>query len=52
MFLGKVENIVGKGQNDGFQHFLLFPQVFKLCGKGLTHSNTMTPFDAPGKQAF
>ena len=23
-----------------------------LCGKGLTHSHTMTTFDAPGKQAF
>ena len=23
-----------------------------LFGKGLTHSHTMTPFDAPGKQAF
>ena len=23
-----------------------------LCGKGLTHSHTMAPFDAPGKQAF
>ena len=23
-----------------------------LCGNVLTHSHTMTPFDAPGKQAF
>ena len=23
-----------------------------LSGKGLTHSHTTTPFDAPGKQAF
>ena len=23
-----------------------------LYGKELTHSHTMTPFDAPGKQAF
>ena len=23
--LGKVENIVGKGENAGYQHFLLFP---------------------------
>ena len=23
--LGRVENIVGKGENAGFQHFLLFP---------------------------
>ena len=27
--LGTVENIVGKGENAGFQHFLLFPQCFK-----------------------
>ena len=24
-----VENIVGKGQNAGYQHFLLFPQHFQ-----------------------
>ena len=24
----RVENIVGKGQNAGYQHFLLFPQCF------------------------
>ena len=28
-FLGWVENIVGKGENDGYQHFLLFPQCFQ-----------------------
>ena len=27
--LGKVENIVGKGENAGYQHFLLFPQHFQ-----------------------
>ena len=26
--LNRVENIVGKGENAGYQHFLLFPQVF------------------------
>ena len=26
--LGRVENIVGKGENPGDQHFLLFPQMF------------------------
>ena len=26
--MGRVENIVGKGQNAGYQHFLLFPQCF------------------------
>ena len=32
-FKVKVENIVGKGENAGFQHFLLFPQYFQglLC---------------------
>ena len=25
----KVENIVGKGENAGFQHFLFFPQYFQ-----------------------
>ena len=25
----RVENIVGKGENDGYQHFLLFPQCFE-----------------------
>ena len=24
----RVENIVGKGENAGYQHFLLFPQCF------------------------
>ena len=27
--LEKVENIVGKGENAGHQHFLLFPQCFQ-----------------------
>ena len=26
---GKVENIVGKGENAGYQHFLLLPQFFQ-----------------------
>ena len=41
----RIENIVGKEENAGYQHFLLFPNVFKgffppvrqkssLCGKG------------------
>ena len=25
----RVENIVGKGENAGYQHFLLFPQGFQ-----------------------
>ena len=28
-FLGLVENIVGKEENAGYQHFLLFPQCFQ-----------------------
>ena len=42
---GKVENIVGKGENAGHQHFLLFPQSFSkafslwgLCSKGLRYN--------------
>ena len=27
--LGRVENIAGKGENAGYQHFLLFPQCFQ-----------------------
>ena len=27
--LGRVENIVGKGENAGYQHFLPFPQCFQ-----------------------
>ena len=47
----RVENTVGKGENAGYQHFLLFPQCFPKLSP-LTHSHTMTPFDAPEKQAF
>ena len=44
--MGRMENIVGNGENVGYQHFLLFPQYFQklsfpevlkgLCGKELT----------------
>ena len=27
--LNRTENIVGKGENAGYQHFLLFPQCFQ-----------------------
>ena len=27
--LGRIENIVEKRENDGYQHFLLFPQYFQ-----------------------
>ena len=34
--LGRLENIVGKGENAGYQHFLLFPKCFqKACSLGL-----------------
>ena len=49
--LKRVENIVGKGENAGYQHFHLFPQCFQkaslfpqcfhksgLCGKGLKYN--------------
>ena len=26
---GRIENIMGKGENAGYQHFLLFPQCFQ-----------------------
>ena len=28
-FFDRVKNIVGKGENAGYQHFLLFPKCFK-----------------------
>ena len=45
---------MGTRQNDSHQHFLLFPQCFQIYLRQcrLTHSHTMTPFDAPWKQAF
>ena len=46
----RVENIVGKGENAGYQHFSPFPTMFskgfilgfvkRLCGKGLIMSLT------------
>ena len=30
-FFEKVENVVGKGENAGYQHFLLFPQCLLLA---------------------
>ena len=29
LLLGRIESIVGKGENAGYQHFLLFPQCFQ-----------------------
>ena len=31
LFFGWAENIVGKGENAAFQHFLLFPQCFQTA---------------------
>ena len=54
--LGRVGNIVGKGENAGNQHFLLFLQCFQrllcqghlkpaLCDKGLMHyGDRLSPF--------
>ena len=30
---GRVENIVGKGENAGYQHFILFSQCFLVIKK-------------------
>ena len=35
--LRRVENILGKGENAGYQHFLLFPQCFRK----LSHSGSL-----------
>ena len=52
-FSEKVENIVGKGENNGYQHFSPFPTMFSkafvrwgrlksgLCGKRLKHEKKM-----------
>ena len=33
----RVENIVGKGENAGYQHFLLFPQYFQKASDSFSH---------------
>ena len=52
---GRVRDIVGKGGNAGYQHFLLFPHCFfkrllfqgvkirDLCGKVLTNTSSWLP---------
>ena len=45
--INRGENILGKGENAGHQHFVLFPKCFQkasfsrsgLCGKELTERN-------------
>ena len=52
------ENTVGKGEIAHHGQFHLLPVIFTLLenfqsfSPYLTHSHTMTPFDAPGKQVF
>ena len=36
--LGRIENIVEKGENAGYQHFLLFPQCFQKAYYGVVKS--------------
>ena len=31
--MGRVENIEGKGENAGYQHFLLFPKCFQKASQ-------------------
>ena len=54
MIWNKEENIVGKKENI-IQHYA-FRNFIKVCKtpewEDLTHSHTMTPFDAPEKQVF
>ena len=61
-FSDKNRKHCGKGENAGYQNFFPFPKMFSIMGfkcgivrwnhKGLTHSHTMTPFDAFGKPYF
>ena len=55
VFSRKVVNTMGKGEITPFPTVFSLDLYFKnqgLSGIRLTHSHTMTPFDAPGKQAF
>ena len=59
-----VENIVGKGENAGYQLFLLFPQCFdkafftagslksRDCVVELTLYHTIPTFNDPEEEAF
>ena len=59
----RVENIVGKGENVGYQHFLLFPQHFQEASlseviktqfhfKDITLSQTSPGFYVSAVQVF
>ena len=52
--LGRVENILGKGENAGYQHFLLFPQCFQKASfsEFLTLSQTSPGFYVSAVQVF
>ena len=39
--LGRVENIVGTGENAGYQHFLLFPQCFQKASFSGSFKSTL-----------
>ena len=58
--LGWVENTLGKGENAGYQHFLLFPQCFQkppssgslklgLCGTEFTNMDQSSKIEEQGK---
>ena len=61
-FVGVVENMLGKGENAGYQHFLLFPKYFQkpstfgrdffLSGKVLTFYQTVLNVDGPDEERF
>ena len=40
LVLDRVENILGTGENAGYQHFLLFPQ----CFQGFLTTNLVDPY--------
>ena len=44
--LDRVENIVGKGENAGYQYFLLFPQCFQ---KASSSCRVIKSWDCVGK---
>ena len=51
--LDKVENIVGRGENTGYKHFLLFPQCFREYYFGVVKSRDYVVMSEPfPKQAL
>ena len=45
---GKVENIMGKGENAGYKHFLFFPQCFQMSSSqgSLKHGIVLEKFNS------